>query len=379
MSKVFKKHPGKQIQGPGMFSTLPLLGNLHLLGGQLHLGFHKLALQYQHIFKFWMGDHYTVVVSDPKLLREIWVKNNDNFINRIRTPSIKMFSSNYRSLAFGDKEYWLNNRAMVGQTFTKLKILNIAKKSLKTKPNSLLKLWKNWHLLVNLYVGTPRDQIKTFIKEIHEDHLKSLDPQNPRDLLDSFIIGCKENGLDPELPINIGIDFLMGGTDTSSATIEWFTFSSKPFLSLKSKREAIYSNAVIKEVMRIHPIGPLGIPRVAHNDIFIDEYFIPKGTQMIQNNYTLSHSSDFWENPQDFIPERFLDDKHSDVFIPFSVGPRNCIAQSLAQEEIFAICTNFILNFQVSPLDGVDQIEEDAIFGLTLVPKPYGLKLKSRN
>eukprot|EP01132_Coremiostelium_polycephalum_P001258 gene1258-1587_t len=444
MSKVFKKHPGKQIQGPGMFSTLPLLGNLHLLGGQPHLGFHKLAQQYQHFFKFWMGDHYTVVVSDPKLLREIWVKNNDNFINRIRTPSFKIFSSNFRNLASGDKEYWLTNRAMVGQTFTKLKILKIANETIENETKLFIdtmeklassgqpvyprKYFKKYSMNIILkyvfsesipweesvdagrinrllkpiedLVGTPMDQIKTFIKEIHEDHLKNLDPENPRDLMDSFIIGCKESGLDPELPTIIGIDFLMAGTDTSSATVEWFALlmanyphvqeklynelkslstktssSSKPFLSLKSKSEATYFNAVIKEVMRIHPIGPLGLPRVAHNDIFIDEYFIPKGTQMIQNQYTLSHSSDFWENPQDFIPERFLNDKHSDVFIPFSVGARNCIGQSLAQEEIYAICSNFILNFQVSPLDGVDQIEEDASIKLNEVKGPIAFPI----
>lgn len=47
--------------------------------------------------------------------------------------------------------------------------------------------------------------------------------------------------------------------------------------------------------------------------------------------YIIHRNEDVFPNPEEFIPERFLDEKNKDKFlfsyIPFSAGPRNCIGK----------------------------------------------------
>lgn len=47
-----------------------------------------------------------------------------------------------------------------------------------------------------------------------------------------------------------------------------------------------YISAVIKECLRLHPVGPLGLPhRATREDIYKDQYFIPKGSIVIGNSW----------------------------------------------------------------------------------------------
>lgn len=62
-----------------------------------------------------------------------------------------------------------------------------------------------------------------------------------------------------------------------------------------------------------------------------------------------------WENPEAFIPERWLDEQtattgnlvHSENFIPFLVGPRACIGKELAMLEMLLVCSNVLARFDL--------------------------------
>ncbi|KAF2071977.1 hypothetical protein CYY_006714 [Polysphondylium violaceum] len=69
-------------------------------------------------FRLWMGDMYSIIISDPILIREIFVKNFNNFINRTDMPSIHLISSNYLSLSASSDEYWKNAKNVMTQGFT---------------------------------------------------------------------------------------------------------------------------------------------------------------------------------------------------------------------------------------------------------------------
>ena len=52
-----------------------------------------------------------------------------------------------------------------------------------------------------------------------------------------------------------------------------------------------YVNAIVKEVFRWHPIGPMGIPHTSTVDDVVGGYFIPKGAMVIPNIwYVLDHA-----------------------------------------------------------------------------------------
>lgn len=60
--------------------------------------------------------------------------------------------------------------------------------------------------------------------------------------------------------------------------------------------------------------------------------YYPKGTRVMFSIIGIHTSPKYFENPDKFDPERFMPEnadklnKHS--FVPFSVGPRNCIGKN---------------------------------------------------
>lgn len=64
----------------------------------------------------------------------------------------------------------------------------------------------------------------------------------------------------------------------------------------------------------------------------------------------------FFDDPEAFKPERFLDEqtmekRNAFSYIPFSAGPRNCIGQKFAMYEIKCIVSKILRNFEVSLTD----------------------------
>ena len=53
-------------------------------------------------------------------------------------------------------------------------------------------------------------------------------------------------------------------------------------------------------------------------------YEIPKGTIIFANLYKVHHNPEYWEKPDEFYPEHFLDKdgsvKTPEAFIPFGIG-----------------------------------------------------------
>ena len=108
---------------------------------------------------------------------------------------------------------------------------------------------------------------------------------------------------------------------------------------------------------------------------------IPAGSDIIINIFNLGRDSKIFENPHQFMPERFesVDKKWDFAYIPFSAGSRNCIGQKFALLEIKAIISKILRNFEVS-LDEVTQNAELKLaFELNLkVKTPIYFILKER-
>lgn len=44
-----------------------------------------------------------------------------------------------------------------------------------------------------------------------------------------------------------------------------------------------YINAIVKEVLRWHPVAPMGIPHMSSEDDIYEGHFIPKGSLIMPN------------------------------------------------------------------------------------------------
>jgi cytochrome P450 len=96
-----------------------------------------------------------------------------------------------------------------------------------------------------------------------------------------------------------------------------------------------YTLSVIEETMRLYPVAWI-IPRAIQETELIDGYRLKPGSTVLICTYTLHRNPEFWENPDQFIPERFLAERTVDRFayMPFGAGPRLCIGNNFALMEM---------------------------------------------
>ncbi|XP_004701357.1 steroid 17-alpha-hydroxylase/17,20 lyase [Echinops telfairi] len=134
-------------------------------------------------------------------------------------------------------------------------------------------------------------------------------------------------------------------------------FSRTPAIS--DRNRLVLLEATIREVLRIRPVAPLLIPHKASTDSSIGEFAVDKGTQVIINLWAMHHSEKEWHQPDQFKPERFLDPTGSQLispslsYLPFGAGPRSCVGEVLARQELFLFLSWVLQRFDLEvPDDG---------------------------
>jgi cytochrome P450 len=132
-----------------------------------------------------------------------------------------------------------------------------------------------------------------------------------------------------------------------------------------------YLQAVIKEILRLHPPTPLLLPRLAMEECEIDGYTIPKGTRALVNCWAIQRDPKSWEAPNEFQPERFVGSqvtyKGNDFhFIPFGAGRRICPAILMATVTAELALANLVHQFDWElpkgvTIDNFDMSENPAL------------------
>lgn len=84
-----------------------------------------------------------------------------------------------------------------------------------------------------------------------------------------------------------------------------------------------YIHAIVKEVLRWRPVIPGGIPHAVTEDDEYAGYHIPKGTVIIPNLWAMAMDPQVFEHPQEFSPERWIENPDMPLF-PFGFGRRVC-------------------------------------------------------
>jgi cytochrome P450 len=136
-----------------------------------------------------------------------------------------------------------------------------------------------------------------------------------------------------------------------------------------------YLTQVIKETMRVYtPVS--STMRLAHTELEIGGYHIPKGTSICIPICVIHKDEKFWQEPEKFIPERFESEaskhRHRYAYLPFGFGPRGCIGARYSIVEMQWVMSMILQRFSLSLSPGQQIFPE--MRNLALQPKS-GLKL----
>ena len=107
-----------------------------------------------------------------------------------------------------------------------------------------------------------------------------------------------------------------------------------------------YIRAMVKEVLRWRPAGPLGVPHRSTEDDWYEGMFIPKGTICLANLWHMNRDPEiFRKNADRFDPARYLDVSEDNApggsyikeqgHFSFGFGRRSCVARHMANNSLF--------------------------------------------
>eukprot|EP00058_Branchiostoma_floridae_P001305 XP_002586793.1 hypothetical protein BRAFLDRAFT_102945 [Branchiostoma floridae] len=124
--------------------------------------------------------------------------------------------------------------------------------------------------------------------------------------------------------------------------ITWHDVGKLPFLTM-----------CIKESLRCVPPVARSARTLQLDLTFADGKWLPKGTSAVADFPGLHRNSEIWENPTVYDPYRFSPENSErrppHAFLPFSAGPRNCIGQNFAMNEMKVTLALTLQRFRLEP------------------------------
>ncbi|CAF4702883.1 unnamed protein product, partial [Rotaria sp. Silwood2] len=97
-----------------------------------------------------------------------------------------------------------------------------------------------------------------------------------------------------------------------------------------------YLDWFIRETLRLYPIAPFIVNRQCNKTCRIGQLKIEEGTNFSVDMYSIHYDEKLYGpvSPLKFYPERFQEKRHPSAWLPFGVGPRNCVGMRFAMLEI---------------------------------------------
>uniref|UniRef100_A0AB38SSM9 Flavonol 6-hydroxylase n=1 Tax=Rudbeckia hirta TaxID=52299 RepID=A0AB38SSM9_RUDHI len=221
--------------------------------------------------------------------------------------------------------------------------------------------------------------------------------QGKKDLL-QILLELKDQSTGPSITMTqlkaIVVDMYLGGTDATSAMVEW---AMTEILRNKSVMKKVqdelaetvglnniveeshlpqlkYLDAVFKETFRLHPPLPFLLPRAPNKTCIVGGYTVPKGSTIFLNVWAIQRDPKYWEKPSEFIPERFLNNEGLEKwdysgtnpkFFPFGSGRRRCPGIPLGEKMMMHILASLLHSFDWSLPEGEEYDLSDK-FGIAM-------------
>ncbi|XP_066583638.1 methyl farnesoate epoxidase-like [Prorops nasuta] len=225
------------------------------------------------------------------------------------------------------------------------------------------------------------ERLRQFFADEVAEHRETREKEESRDLIDEYLSIMEKQNLqdstrfDEEQLIALVKDFFSAGLETTNNTIGFIlayitvnqevqqkihseidTVIGKDILpSISHKSRMHYLNATIAEVSRLSTVGPTSIPHRAIIDTSFLGFKIKKNYTMLANLTSVHMDEQYWGDPANFRPERFINAEgcyfDDPWLIQFGIGRRRCLGENLARNSLFLFLTCLLqkFNFQLTP------------------------------
>ncbi|THU87628.1 cytochrome P450 [Dendrothele bispora CBS 962.96] len=222
--------------------------------------------------------------------------------------------------------------------------------------------------------------------------LKAMEEdENHSSLIAKLLSESPQNKSNEEIELikNMGMQAVAAAADTTMSAICTFflAMSLYPDVQLKAQQELDtvlgrgqtptfddrsslpYVEAIYREVMRWHPALPVGLPHGCTEDIYYKGYIIPKGTVISANIWAMTHDESKFDKPDEFIPERHLDQK-SDInsILAYGFGRRICAGRYMADDTTWFAIASILATKSISslPNENVEDYFSDGSFWIDI-------------
>ncbi|CAM4350580.1 unnamed protein product [Leuciscus chuanchicus] len=234
---------------------------------------------------------------------------------------------------------------------------------------------------IRLFSSSSMDFFYNALRKIKDEHSKKSDgrvdflklmiqSQISDDQAKDTTSGQPVKGLTDHEILSQSLIFILGGYETTSTTLTFllYNLTTNPDcleklvgeidtnfpldspITYDALMKMDYLEMAINESMRLLPTAPR-LERVCKKTVEINGVTIPKDTLVAIPTYVLCRDPQLWDSPDEFRPERFSPESKSEVnqyaFMPFGLGPRNCIGMRFALMIMKLLVVKLLQNFTV--------------------------------
>ncbi|KAK8767920.1 hypothetical protein V5799_005297 [Amblyomma americanum] len=225
-------------------------------------------------------------------------------------------------------------------------------------------------------------ELDDFLERQIAEHEPSLDESRLRDYMDVYLDERRramEEGTLHKSTFTIHrlkticVDLLVSGTASSVAQLCWALklLARHPHCqrrcqeemdavlgcadqlgSVFSKDNLPFTEACLLECARFASVHTVAAPRTNLEEATVCGFRMPPGCRVLANLWLAHRDTGFWKEPHRFDPARFLAEdgrpEKKDAFLPFGLGKRVCIGESLAKTEMFVFVTELLKRFTLT-------------------------------
>jgi len=414
----------------------------------------EMVKEYGKVYGTFQGTKPTLNINDTKLIRSVFVKDFDHFINRrkIEFPEMKVFRYMLSSM---ENQPWKDVRSAVTPTFTSGKIkrysaqmkecadklcqhlhslaadkgkfdlkdeMSVVTVSVIAKcafgmtidnlgakgnlfiqkaqtvfaapenksplimllfvlPNFVMK-WlgtyllnlEHWYFFIDIMKNMVEERSKTTEKfyDFPETATESISAYTKEE--DGKVVQMWTKEQVDEIVTAQSTLFLVAGFDTTANTLTASCYILARHPEIQEKiydlimdkidqygdvcheliQDVPYVDQFMNEVLRMHP-PVTQLERQCNKKVTYDGIHISEDMVVSVATYALHYSEEYYPDPETFNPDRWAPENKANLdpyaFMPFGMGPRNCVAMRFAQEEVKLVLCTLIKQFRFFPVE----------------------------